>query len=312
MTVENKLREGADYIVLTVQPSKSTPVRCKEVVWVRTGSSTHRAGPEEERRLVEKRRGRDLPFDVQENASASEDDLHLDLFEKEYLTRAVDEETLLKNSRSRRDQMKALHFMGVENERPTHLALLMIGKEPTFFIPGAYVLFLRIDGVGLGDPIKDSKELRGPLIESLTTLDELLKINISTAIDVKSASVEIATPDYPLAALQQLVRNAVLHRDYQGSNAPVRILWFTDRIEIHSPGGPFGHLTAENFGQPGFVEYRNPNLAHAMRTLGFVQRFGIGITIARDECRKNGNPEPEFPVEPMRNGFVLAIVRKRS
>ena len=53
-----------------------------------------------------------------------------------------------------------------------------------------------------------------------------------------------------------------------------------DRIEILSPGGPFGQVTVENFGQPGIVDYRNPNLAEAMRVLGLVQRFGVGIAIA--------------------------------
>ncbi len=44
-------------------------------------------------------------------------------------------------------------------------------------------------------------------------------------------------PDYPLVALQQLVRNAVMHRAYEITNAPVRVTWFRDRVEIQSPGG---------------------------------------------------------------------------
>lgn len=81
-----------------------------------------------------------------------------------------------------------------------------------------------------------------------------------------------------------------------------------DRIEISSPGGPFGVVTKENFGGPGITDYRNPNLADAMKVLGFVQRFGIGIQSARAELQKNGNPEPEFQVEPV---TVVATVRRR-
>ena len=66
-----------------------------------------------------------------------------------------------------------------------------------------------------------------------------------------------------------------MHRTYESTNAPVRVSWFSDRIEILSPGGPFGAVTADTFGQHGITDYRNPNLA--MRTLGFVQRFGVGI-----------------------------------
>ena len=60
----------------------------------------------------------------------------------------------------------------------------------------------------------------------------------------------------------------------KGTNTPVRITWYNDRIEIQSPGGPFGSVTAQNFGQDGITDYRNPNLADAMKVLGFVQRFG--------------------------------------
>ena len=84
--------------------------------------------------------------------------------------------------------------------------------------------------------------------------------------------------------------------------------WFSDRIEIHSPGGPYGHVTRSNFGQPDATDYRNPNLAEAMRNLGYVQKFGVGIALARRELEKNGNPSPEFKVD---DTAVLAVLRRR-
>ena len=100
-----------------------------------------------------------------------------------------------------------------------------------------------------------------------------------------------------------------MHRTYENTNAPVRVYWFDDRIEVINPGGPFGAVTRENFGRPGITDYRNPNLASAMKVLGFVQRFGIGIQTARGELRRNGNPDLVFQVEPT---TVLATVRRRS
>jgi ATP-dependent DNA helicase RecG len=112
-----------------------------------------------------------------------------------------------------------------------------------------------------------------------------------------------------MVALQQIARNAVLHRMYEGTNAPVRITWFKDRIEIQNPGGPYGRVTRENFGQPGVTDYRNPNLAEAMKNLGYVQRFGIGIQLAQKEMEKNGNPRIEFIVE---ENTVLAVLRRKQ
>jgi ATP-dependent DNA helicase RecG len=100
-----------------------------------------------------------------------------------------------------------------------------------------------------------------------------------------------------------------MHRTYEGTNAPVRIYWYADRIQIISPGGPFGQVTAENFGQPGINDYRNPHLAEAMRTLGYAQHFGVGIQIARDALARNGNPPPEFQVEPR---TIVATIRRSA
>lgn len=98
-----------------------------------------------------------------------------------------------------------------------------------------------------------------------------------------------------------------MHRSYEHTNAPVRVYWFSDRIEIYSPGGLYGQVNPENFGK-GATDYRNPLLAEAMKVMGYVQRFGLGIPLAHQELRKNGNPEPEYRFEPT---GVLATLRRR-
>jgi ATP-dependent DNA helicase RecG len=127
-------------------------------------------------------------------------------------------------------------------------------------------------------------------------------------VQITGGEKERRHPDYPVEALRQLTRNAVMHRSYEGTNAPARVHWFSDPVEIQSPGGPFGRVSRDNFGLPGVTDYRNPQLAEAMRVLGYVQRFGWGIPAARQELHKNGNPPPRFQVEAE---HVLAIVEKR-
>ena len=53
---------------------------------------------------------------------------------------------------------------------------------------------------------------------------------------------------------------------------------------------------------------RNPNLAEAMRALGLVQRYGVGIPLARRKLIENGQPEPVFDVDPH---WVNCTVRVR-
>ncbi|MEW8092353.1 MAG: ATP-binding protein, partial [Candidatus Thiodiazotropha endolucinida] len=103
--------------------------------------------------------------------------------------------------------------------------------------------------------------------------------------------------------------NAVLHRSYEGTNAPIRVYWFNDRIEIISPGGPYGNVTPENFGEPGITDYRNPNIADVLKTFGYIQAFGRGIATARREMDKNGNPKLEFTVN---SSTVLCTLRGKQ
>jgi ATP-dependent DNA helicase RecG len=81
----------------------------------------------------------------------------------------------------------------------------------------------------------------------------------------------------------------------------------TDRVEIQSRGGPYGQVTKAQFGEPNVTDYRNPTLASALKSYGFVERFGVGIAIARARLEKNGNPPPEFTVE---DAHVLVTVRR--
>jgi len=110
-----------------------------------------------------------------------------------------------------------------------------------------------------------------------------------------------------LRALRELVVNALTHRSYDWSNAPVRLTWFSSRIEITSPGGPFGVVTAENFAHRN--DYRNPELAAAMKHLGYVDRFGRGITVVRRTLEANGNSPAEFAIEATYWSVTVRAVR---
>ena len=309
MTVQKRVVGGCDVAVVEVAPSDAPPVRFRGQVWVRVGPRRAVATAEEERRLAEKRRAGDLPFDLRPVVTASLGDLDIDLFRRDYLPSALPPDVLAKNERSVDHQLTALRLTTPAPESvPTVLGILVVGRDPRQFVAGAYVQFLRIDGTALTDPIRDQKEIDGPLPQVLQRLDDLLQANIAVATDVTSESRETRHPDYPLVALRQVVWNAVLHRAYDGTNAPVRITWFNDRVEVQNPGGPFGQVNRQNFGTEGITDYRNPHLAEAMKYLGYVQRFGMGIPLARRALVENGNPPLEFQVE---EAHLLAVMRRR-
>jgi len=308
--VQKRPLKGSDVAVVIVHPSSATPVKFKGVIWIRSGPRRGIASSDDERRLNEKRRFRDLPADIRPVVDAQLDTIDELLFRRTYLPSAVSAQVMEQNQRSLEHQLIASKFAHPGPPVcPTALGVIAVGKAPTDWVPGAYVQFLRIDGTALGDPVRNQKEVRGPLPDLLDELEDLIKNNLQSSPDFTTGPVEVRTSDYPIVALQQIVRNAILHRTYENTNAPVRLYWFNDRVEIHNPGGPYGQVTKQNFGQAGAYDYRNPNLAAVMKELGYVQRFGYGITLARKEMDKNGNPPPEFQVE---DSYVATILRRRS
>ncbi len=300
---------GKTILRIEVTPAVSTPVKYDGRVWVRPGNSTRQASPEEERRLSEKRRAKDQPDDCQVLPHQSLADLNLNYFKTQYLPQAVARDVLEANGRTVEEQLASTKMAGGADERfPTVLGMLCLGLSPSDAVPGAYVQFLRIDGPELTDPIIDEQPIHGNLDDLISTTEAKFNAHNHTAIDLTSAAKEQRTPQYPRAALEQIFRNAVLHRLYLGTNSPIRIYWYSDRIEITNPGGPFGAVNERNFGMPGVTDYRNPNLAEALRNLGHVQRFGVGISTANKALLDNGNPAVEFKLE---QGFVMAIIRRR-
>ena len=89
--------------------------------------------------------------------------------------------------------------------------------------------------------------------------------------------------------------NSVMHRSYEGSNAPTKFYEYADRIEIDNPGNLYGKARIENF--PNENDYRNPVVAEAMKTLGYVNKFGRGINMVQDVLTENGNTSAQFVLD---------------
>ena len=310
LTVEKRVLKGAEMAVVTVMPSDMPPVKFEGRIWVRTGPRRSLANEQDERILNEKRRYKNLPFDIYPIPTAQLSDLSQMIFESEYLPAAFASDILEANNRTYEERLASCKMIvSPDDPVPTVLGLLALGKSPQDFLRGAYIQFLRIDGTELADPVIDEEVIGGALVELLRRTEEKLKSHNRTAVDITSASTHQKKIFYPSAAIQQILYNAVLHRTYESTYAPVRVYWFNDRIEINSPGGPYGNVTADNFGTPGITDYRNPNISDVLRTFGYIQAFGRGIAVARKAMLENGNPDLEFETS---QSAVACILRREK
>jgi len=297
MTVSRVMIDGSQVAVVVVQPSTSPPVQYKGRTWIRVGPRRAIATPEEELRLAERRVNAALPFDARPLSGATLADKDIERFRLEVLPQLVAPDVLEANGRTVMQQLASLRLAGT-NGVPTAAGVLLCSSEPEQWLPGAWVQFLRFEGSTLADPILSQHRIGGPLPQTILEAEEVLRGHIETRVKVAGPAVEERVPNVPFEAIQQVVRNALIHRTYEATNAPVRISWFDDRVEVLSPGGPYGLVQAASFGEPGVTDYRNPTLAGALARMGFVQRFGVGLQIARSQMERNGSLPPEFQLEP--------------
>lgn len=292
-TVQAAVYRGKTVVHIHVEASAALPVRFEGVVWVRPGPTTRKATREDERVLAERRRANDAPYDTRPVPCTTLDDLDLGLFRQAYLPSMVGPEVIEENGRPIGQQLSSLH-LATPDGQPTALGLLAVGLDPSSRIPGAYAQFIRYQGADLDAPVADDQELRQNLVGLAGRLEPLLRSNLRTRL-VEEGFRETPQPDYPLEALREVCMNALMHRNYETSYAPVRIAWFEDRIEVTNPGGPYGQVRDDNFDR--VTDYRNPSLAAAMKGLGYVNRFGRGIGRVQASLARNGNPPAEFQVD---------------
>lgn len=306
MNVAHFSFDDGDVAVVEVLPSDLPPVRYKGRVWIRVGPRKGTANEQEERILTERRVALARSFDARPCPESTIGDLALGQFEA-YRLQAVDSDTVAANQRSIQLQLGSLHFFNLERDCPTYAGILLFGKNPRYFLPGAYVQYLKLPGNDLTEIPEDQAEISGELQSILRELELRIRALIQNSLKSVGRLREKILPNYPEWALRELLLNAVMHRNYD-SNMPVRFYVFSDHIEIMNPGGLYGEATRENF--PTRNTYRNPIIAEAMKTLGFVNRFGYGVQRAQALLETNGNPPAQFEFDE--HSVLVKVYRRQE
>ena len=112
------------------------------------------------------------------------------------------------------------------------------------------------------------------------------------------------TPEIPEQVFEELLVNALVHRDYLVS-APIRIFIFDDRVEIVSPGTLPNNLTIANI-KTGNSNIRNPILI-SYAAKGLLPYHGIGSGIVRAL-----EAWPDISFEDDREGSLFKAIVHRT
>lgn len=190
----------------------------------------------------------------------------------------------------------------------TVAAILLFGKQPTQFLPGARVRFLRYDGIAakVGTEFNIVKDitLEEPLPRLLTKTRELLQSQMREFQQLGDDGVFSKIPEYPAFAWLEGIVNAVAHRDYSLQGDYIRVTMFDDRIEFSSPGKLPSIVTIQNIQTTRFS--RNPMIARVLSDFGWVRELNEGVKRIYSDMASYFLDPPVFS-EPNGNTVLLTL-----
>lgn len=201
--------------------------------------------------------------------------------------------------------------------RPTLAALLNFCIYPQGYLPQMAITAIRVPGYEIGDVndedarFIDNKRIEGTLAEMLdgALSFSMRNMKVATIIDKNTGKRNDKT-EYPIQAIREAVLNALIHRDYSHytEGTPIQMIFYADRLEIHSPGSLYGRMTIDQLGYSK-PDLRNPALALIAESQTEAENRYSGIPTIRRAMKEHGLPEPIF--QNRRNEFVV-ILRNSS
>ncbi|QPC80578.1 putative DNA binding domain-containing protein [Phototrophicus methaneseepsis] len=287
---------GADVVVSLIPPGLPSVYAYQGRFLQRDGTQNVALTPRDLRRLMLERG--DLSFENEISQGATLDDLDWE--------KVTDYVKNLRGTGSSDEQI-ALIRRGCLKEQggkrqPTNAGVLLFGKEPQRFIRGAEVTAVRFGGEAMSDH-HSRQDIAGTLIDQIKRAETFLIDHLRRDVVLSEAMARAEQYEYPLEAARELVVNAVAHRDYSISGDTIRLFIFSNRMEVHSPGGLPGPITVENIKDERFS--RNPIIVQVLADLNFIERLGYGVDRVIELMRQQNMGEPAFTERA--GGFTVTL-----
>jgi hypothetical protein len=149
---------------------------------------------------------------------------------------------------------------------------------------------------GIEEALNDS-EFEGSILLLLQNAENFIKVNTKKKWK-KGNESRIEMPDYPERAIQEVLVNAIIHRDYAVIGSEIHIDIYDDRIEIYSPGGMFdgSFIQEQNIMEISSLR-RNPIIADLFNRIHLMERRGSGLKKIISSYKNTINYTQEKEVE---------------
>lgn len=313
--VEPVIFQGKLILIIWAPGGQERPYEAPEAMvkgakrnyYIRKFSSTVAANKTEREELL---RFSAVPFDDRVNHQRQIHDLSPTLVKgfllevKSKLIDAFDEQPFLSICR----QMNVVEGPA-EYVRPKNFGLMFFNEHPERIFPKAQIEIVRFKESAAD---KDFEEVifEGPLHMQLRDALRYFRgqVMVEKVQKVSGQAEAIRSFNYPYEALEEVLANAVYHRDYEITE-PIEIRIHPDKIHVISFPGPDPSIKMEDL-QAGKVlvrRYRNRQIGNMLKELKLTEGKCTGIPTILKAMRNNGSSEPVFETDEARSYLLVTL-----
>lgn len=276
--------------------------------YIRRGSSTVKAGAAEELELFAL--AAQVPYDDRMNQRSAVSDLRLPLI-KAFLRDIGSALADQSDSMAFEDLCRRMAIIDGPREYtlPVNAGLMFFHEEPAHFFPQTQIDIVQFPEGLAGSRIIE-RTFKGPLSQMLR--DALLFISNSILKETIQKHPDRAEADryfnYPYAAIEEILVNAVYHRSYE-VREPIEVRVLPECITITSYPGPDRSISVSDLetGQLVARRYRNRRIGEFLKELRLTEGRGTGIPTAIRAMQENGSPAPSFATDEDRSYFTSTL-----
>lgn len=266
---------------------------------IRVGSSNRLATEEIIAEL--ERQKRNISFDAELFFENELSELNLSQFESLFYEK-TDEE--LNNNNT----LKKLNLISKYNDgnRPTNaLILFSNGDIKNKYFPYAKIECARFKGTST-ETFIDQKTFDSNIAQQAEDAYEFVLRHINKGAKVEGVYTKTHW-EYPVKAIREAIRNAVVHRDYSLSGKDIKIAIYDDMVEITSPGNLLPSIDYNQM-EARQSDIRNKIIAPVFKKMGLIDQWGNGLKLITDELNTYNNIELKWFERAMQ--FQVQFVNK--
>ncbi len=203
------------------------------------------------------------------------------------------------------DVLTHLHLL--HEGQPTNAAVLLFGRDPQRFLPGAEVRCMHFHGTEIQRPVPFYRVFKGNVFEQVDMAVDFVLSKLNRSVGTRAESVQAPVRfEIPHDVIREAIVNAVAHRDYTSAGA-VQVPVFADRVEVWNPGALPSSLTTESLRHPHGSIPRNHRICEVLFLARYIEKYGTGTLMMIRESLAHNLPEPDFA---QRGGeFTVALWR---